>query len=273
MSALAACPVVVTVNVDVEQYDNSIAGKAGLFGRYSYGRYGAREGIWRILEVLKVEGVKATFFVVPSDAERHPTLVEAILSGDHEVAAQDRVVDPEKPAEAGRLELLGRARDTLKRLAGPAPKGWRSGNGLVSPEMLPELARLGFLYDSSFQDDDRPYVMDDGKGKRLVELPVFEYLMDATFYAGRHGQDRVRKAWFEEFAAMYEDGCYVNLTLHSRGDTGSARAVRARVVADFLNHVGKQPGVAFARADALAEAMLSAKGASEPFPAGKLVET
>lgn len=50
---IAPCPVTVSVNVDVESLDARNAGEAGLFGRYSYGRHGACEGLWRLLNVFR----------------------------------------------------------------------------------------------------------------------------------------------------------------------------------------------------------------------------
>lgn len=262
---IAACPVVVTVNVDVETLDAQAAGAAGLFGRYSYGRYGAREGLWRILNVLADAGVRATFFISADDAERHGPLVEAIVLGGHEVAAQGSPVSEKAPQGPADLGVIARAKAAVKAASGSEPKGWRTTNGLLTVEAITELSRQGFAYDSSFQDDDRPYAFDAGEGRVLAELPVWDYLTDAQFYAGRHSHQRVRKAWMEEFDAMYGAGAYIPLTLHSRGDSGSARGVRAQVVADFLAHVARRPGVRFYRADELA-ALVAATGRPEPIP-------
>ena len=81
----AGVPLVVSVNVDIETLDSERAGEAGLYGRYSYGRYGAREGFWRLSEVLKASAVKATFFLDPADARRNPEIVEAISADGHEI--------------------------------------------------------------------------------------------------------------------------------------------------------------------------------------------
>lgn len=260
---LANCPVVVTVNLELESRDARLAGAAGLFGRHSYGRYGAREGVWRLLETFRSEAVKATFFADAADTMRHRPLLEAILQDGHEVAVLGVVL-----AEAGseRLEALAEARDVLAVATGAAPLGWRAADGLVGPATLPELARLGFAYDSSFQDDDQPYVLADDSGRTLVELPVFEYLTDATFYGNLHSSERVRTVWREELAAMYAARSYIHLTLNARGDIGSARAVRAQVVADFIAQAARLPGAAFYRCDQLAKAWSAATTVTEPFP-------
>lgn len=246
-------PLVVSVNVDIETLDAERAGPAGLYGRYSYGRYGAREGIWRLLDVFRTEAVRATFFVDPADAARHPEVIEAIAGGDHEIALYGRAMSRLGGYdEAGRAALV-EGRDALAGLTGKAPSGWRSTNGLVVRETLLDLARAGFSYESSALDDDWPYLMvqDDLK---LVELPVAEYLRDATFYAGHHTHERVRKVWREEFDAIRSEGGYVHLVLHTRGDHGSGRADRARVVAEFLDRARRAPGVVPMRCDEIAAA-------------------
>lgn len=263
---LAPCPVTVSINVDVESVDAGTAGDAGLFGRYSYGRYGAREGLWRLLNVLRDVGVAATFFIDIEDAMRHPALVEAIAGDGHELAAQGTTVDAQSPLAPGDPDLPARAADLWLSLTGAPLKGWRSANGLIGVDTLRQLSRLGLHYDSSFEDDDRPYAFQDADGHGLVELPVFGYLADAPFYAAKHGPERVAKAWREEADALYDAGGYVHLRLHSRGDCGSARAVRARVVADFLTRLARRPGVGFYRCDALAALAMDDAAAKEPFP-------
>lgn len=248
-------PLVVSVNVDVESLDADRAGEAGLFGRFSYGRYGAREGIWRLLEVFRIEGVNVTFFVAPEDAARHPRLIEAIVEGGHELSVYGQAMDAGAPVAAGRIKA---EREQFAKDVGVEPQGWRSVDGLLTRDTLRHLASAGYVYDSSAMDDDWPYLMQDGK-LRLMELPIMEYLRDATFYAGHHTHRRVRKVWFEELAATYAEGGYVPLVLHSRGDHGSGRADRARIVSDFLNHAARLPGVSIMRCDQLAQSHAAAK--------------
>src|SRR5690606_31091947 len=115
------------------------------------------------------------------------------------------------------------------------------------------------------------YVMQED-GKALVELPVFDYLTDATFYTHRHTDARVRKAWAEEAHAQYCAGGYINLTIHSRGDIGSTRLGRVAMVGEFVRRISQQPGVAFDRAADLAEAWKAGHPARESFPAKRAAQ-
>jgi peptidoglycan/xylan/chitin deacetylase (PgdA/CDA1 family) len=265
MPAPPMIPAVVTVNVEVESHDVLLAGGAGLFGRYSYGRYGAREGVWRLLDAFRDERVPATFFVDADDALRHPYLVEAILAAGHEVA-QLGPRDIEEVSDPAVLrERLGSTRQTLASVMGVPPKGWRAAAGVMTAETLPLLAELGFAYDSSFQDDDHPYLFANPGGTRLAELPTFKYLTDTTFYSVRQPDATVRTAWFEELRAMYDERSYLALTVSSRGDIGSGRALRARIVRDWIHHAAAMPGVNFLSCRELVE--LKARDlTAEPFP-------
>ncbi|HLT98490.1 MAG TPA: polysaccharide deacetylase family protein [Burkholderiaceae bacterium] len=263
-TTIVDCPIVIGVNVDAESLDVENAGKGGLFGRHSYGRYGMREGVWRLLDEFARNAVKATFFFTPDDALRHPHAVEAILKDGHEIALRGKVKTD--PGGEPRLAWLEEERDALERATGTRPVGWRAINGLVTEATLPELARLGFLYDSSAQDDDQPYLMRNEEGATLVELPVFTYLTDASFYTHRHTDVRVAKAWAEEADAQYCAGGYINLTLHTRGDVGSTRLPRVAVVGDFIRKMADRPGVAFYRATDLAEKWCHGQYPAEPFP-------
>ncbi|MBI3068367.1 MAG: polysaccharide deacetylase family protein [Betaproteobacteria bacterium] len=240
------CGVVVTVNFDAESFDLHETTRDNLYGRFSYGRYGMRAGLWRLLDVLRAHALRATFFVPALDAGNNPRAVEAILADAHEVAARGYALEDHSKLDSAERETLERAHAALTKIAGEAPVGWRAPFGLLSSATLAHLIDLGYLYDSSFQDDDYPYIMQSAAGKQIVELPQFQFLDDSTLYAPRHSHTRVLKTWKEEFDAMYSEGTFVNLTLHCRGDFGSGRAIRARVVDEFLTYAGRHPGVFFA---------------------------
>lgn len=257
------CQTVISVNVDIDSRDAEAAGESGLYGRYSYGRYGAREGLWRLLELFADEDLAATFFVETGDAQRHPDLIEALCAAGHEIAPQSTVVSSDSPRGPADIDSIETVQSSWKELTGKAPAGWRASNGLLTKDVLDELARLGFLYDSSFEDDDALYVLETARGP-LVELPVFQFLNDATFYSRRHLPERARAAWLEEADALHADGGYIHLTLHLRGDVGSARAVRVNVVRDFIRNLNRKPGVQFMTCAQLAAGMDA--GAGEPVP-------
>lgn len=99
-----------------------------------------------------------------------------------------------------------------------------------------------------------------------MELPTFKYLTDGTFYHVRRTDETVRKTWAEEFAAMHAEGSYIALTVSSRGDFGSGRELRSRIVGDWIEHAARMPGIEVIRCDKLAERTRAAAPTPEPFP-------
>jgi peptidoglycan/xylan/chitin deacetylase (PgdA/CDA1 family) len=262
------CGVVVTVNLDAESVDLHEARKDNLYGRFSYGRYGMRAGVWRLLDVLRGQGIQATFFVPALDAENHPDVLQAILKDGHEIGARGYAFENHAKLGAQERDTLARAHEVLTRMTGQAPVGWRAPFGLLSLETFGYLTELGYQYDSSFQDDDYPYVVQMPSGKTLVELPASQVLDDAPFYEGRHPHNRVLKTWQEEFDALHGAGHFVNLTLHPRGDRGSGRASRAQVLDEFLTFIARRPGVHFATGRDMATWWKQAHPQTEPFGLG-----
>ena len=74
--------------VDVEEWFH-ICGVSGSFGEESWTKLPSRvvETTKRLLDLLDLRQVQATFFVLGSVADRYPDLVSCIRSGGHEVAS------------------------------------------------------------------------------------------------------------------------------------------------------------------------------------------
>jgi len=265
----AQCVVLVTVNFDADSVDLHECREENLYGRFSYGRYGMRAGLSRILEALSATGTQATFFIPGLDAERQPAQVEAVLAGGHEIGARGHAFEDFSALGEREPEVLERAHAALVKATGRAPAGFRAPRGLMSPATLSHLASMGYAYDATFEDDDWPYIVETGDGRELVEIPAFEPLRDSTFYEPRHSHMRVAKVWREEFDAQYAEGALVTLSIHPRGDYGSGRPPRARVVQDFIEYAAAKPGVTFMTCGALAAWWRGhQRGTLEPMPPG-----
>lgn len=260
------CAVFVSVNFDAEAFDLKSTTEDRLFGRFSYGRYGVRAGLPRLLGLFSRRGIPATVFITASDAKRHPDAVRALRDGGHEIAARGLDLSHLPGLKEKEHDALRECRDVLAKLAGEAPKGFRAPAGELSAGTLGHLAALGFTYDSSFQDDDFPYRM-SVSGKPVTEIPTVHALDDSLPFSARHTHARVMKIWKEEFDALYREGALVPLTLHLRGDVGSTRAARIAALQELLGYMASQPGVRFMSGAQIA-AHVAASGAApegDPF--------
>lgn len=151
------------------------------------GRFAPRCGTSRILKVLRAYDIKATFFTGGWDAERYPDTIRKILDDGHEVAAHGFAHEPfdrlDADDERRRLELTHRI---LTEHLGAPPRGWRAPGGSISERVPFIIKEMGYVYDSSFNNDDMPYTLRiDGKDTGLVELPFHWILDDAPLYAIR----------------------------------------------------------------------------------------
>jgi peptidoglycan/xylan/chitin deacetylase (PgdA/CDA1 family) len=250
---------VITVNFDGESFEQPLLPNEPLWGRYSFGRYGAQLGVHRILEVLERYAVRATYFIPGWDVERYPDAMEAIASAGHELAGRGYAnEDFSTLAADDQRGVLERSEAVFTRVFGQAPAGWRAPGGapaaggraalapvgsLMSAETRAILAERGYRYDSSYCDDDVPYVVANARGERLVELPQFTTATDAFYYQAHRSPFVVSAAWREDLSAVHEAGGLFNLALSPRGDWGSGRGVRIRAVADILQALHETPGV------------------------------
>jgi peptidoglycan/xylan/chitin deacetylase (PgdA/CDA1 family) len=213
-----------------------------LWGRYSHGRYGAQQGVDNLLELFDRYGVKATFFIAGWDAERYPRAMEAIASSGHEVAACGYLhEDFSKLSVEDQGAVLERSEAVLQKVFGRKPVGFRAPDRLLSRDTRSLLASRGYRYDSSYCDDDRPYVVELTDGQRLAELPIHEPWFDKPYYERHRTSRAFTESIVDEFDATYGVGGLFTLGLHPRGDYGSGRGLRVRALEPLLQAFQEHP--------------------------------
>lgn len=100
----------------------------------------------RILDALRREGVRATFFVLGKHAERHPELIERIVREGHELGNHGydhRILAFAGPAEVH--QQLHRTERILKSAGAPPPRVFRAPHGFRSPFVTRTARRLGYV--------------------------------------------------------------------------------------------------------------------------------
>jgi peptidoglycan/xylan/chitin deacetylase (PgdA/CDA1 family) len=221
----------VTVNVHGIGPEAASTPEAQLFGRDAHGRYTYRIGLARLLDYMEQIGIKATFFWPAVEAQRMPALLERCLKTGHEVASHGNAFEDHMTlSEAHEAELIERAHELLTRMCGSAPVGFRAPTGTLSFASIPILHRLGYLYDSSFLDDDAPYLLNEDGGPGMVELPFSEGLVDATHFRRRVTQDRAEAHLAQELDGLLGYSGYACLSIHPRADLGLARSSRLKIL-------------------------------------------
>lgn len=215
-------------------------------------QYGARTGIWNILEVLDKLNVNATFFVCGTTAEKYPDAVKAAAKAGHEIAGMSYQFDRIRTAHPDRER--GMVKKTVKVLAdigGVTIKGWRCPDYRVSPQTLDILSSEGFAWDSSLLNDDLPCLF-DCEGGKLIELPFTTSTADKTYvgypYPMRGGPDGLANVWQSEFDALYrESERATRFMILSIQTWATGRPANLRVLRQFIERVIARNDVQFAR--------------------------
>lgn len=211
----AGCVACITVDFDGPSVE--VGNRHLPIGARSHGRYAAKCGIPRYLDMLGELGIAATFFVPGYDAECHPEVVRQIAAAGFEVGAHGYLHEGWDVGDA-EPELLAKTHRILTDVIGEMPRGWRSPSGRKSSLTIRTLRSLGYVYDSSDKDTDLPtfpaldgVVLDD-----FVSLPNnTSSLDDFSFYrVSFTPAGEVALHWEQEFAAIHAEGGYFNLTVH-----------------------------------------------------------
>jgi peptidoglycan/xylan/chitin deacetylase (PgdA/CDA1 family) len=218
----ARCAVALSFDSDHETNELRDAGES--IGRLSQGQYGSRQGVPRILKLLKQHGVRATFFVPAVTALLYPGEQKRVVAEGHEVAIHGWIHERNSvlPRKAER-ELQNRAADVLEKITGVRPVGIRTPSWDFSPHTLAITKEMGLLYDSSLMADVDCYeLLMNGKPTGVVELPV-EWIRDDAVYFNMNRFAALRPytppegvfdIFKRELDAAWQEGGLFQLTMH-----------------------------------------------------------
>jgi peptidoglycan/xylan/chitin deacetylase (PgdA/CDA1 family) len=218
----ARCAVALSFDSDHETNELRDGGQS--IGRMSWGEYGSRVGVPRILELLARHDIHASFFVPAVSALLHPDEQRRVVAAGHEIGLHGWIHELNSVLpEAAERELHLRAAEVLERITGVRPVGMRTPSWDFSPATLKIQRELGLLYDSSLMADDDPYeLLDQGEPTGIVELPV-EWIRDDAVYFNMNRFQALRPytpppavldIFRREFDRAYADGGLFLLTMH-----------------------------------------------------------
>lgn len=130
---------VVLLSFDIEEFD--FPRERGVEISLDEGVKVSSVGLKRILDVLKAEGVKATFFTTGNFAHKAPELVKRIVAEGHELACHGVDHFEPKPTD------LAESKKIIEKVGGVKVFGYRQ------PRMqkidYKEMTKCGYKYDSS----------------------------------------------------------------------------------------------------------------------------
>ena len=218
-------------------------------------RFGPREGLWRITDMLDRLGIKGSFYVPSVVAELHPEILPALVSQGHEIGLHGHLHELVADTSQDEFEAaLDRSLQVFQSQVGIKPVGFRSPAWEMTGGMIAALKARGIRYDSSLMGYDHPYDIDE-----LPEIPVQWQIDDAIyfrFFGG--GADKwpplaaaqVEESWRDEFEAGRAYGQLFTLTVHP---WISGRAQRVAMLERLLTHITQDQTVWTATAAEIAQ--------------------
>ncbi|MER8441101.1 polysaccharide deacetylase [Mesorhizobium sp. M1312] len=212
------------ISFDVDHESNELRRGGRSLGRLSWGQYGSRRGMPRILELLRKYDVPASFFVPAVIAQLYSDEQRNIIGEGHEIGMHGWIheLNSELSAESER-SLMMRSADILEKITSKRPTGIRTPSWDYSDATLQIIREMGLTYDSSLMADDSCYeLLEDEEPTGVIELPVEWIRDDATYlWMTPDGSSRpdlslddVLSVFMREFEGAYEDADLFQLTLH-----------------------------------------------------------
>lgn len=232
-------------------------------------------GAERILALLKRYDIRATWFVPGHTVDTYPEICRRIHDAGHEIGHHGYLHEPPATLTAEEEDaVLGRGSDSIRRVTGAAPRGYRSPSWDLSPHSVGLLLGRGFRYDSSMMAlDDQPYrarqgdeigrdgTVRWGRQTRLIEIPVswslddfphFEYRRTESYLQpGLMHAEAVLDNWVADFRFMVENVEWGVLTYTFHPQV-VGRGHRMLALERLIQKVGELGGT-FSRMDEVAD--------------------
>ncbi|TIM41522.1 MAG: polysaccharide deacetylase [Mesorhizobium sp.] len=212
------------ISFDVDHESNELRRGGQSLCRLSWGQYGSRRGMPRVLELLRKFDVPASFFIPAVIAQLYPDEQRAVVGGGHEIGMHGWIheLNSELSVESER-SLMMRSADVLEKIASKRPTGIRTQSWDYSDATLQIIREMRLTYDTSLMADDSYYeLLEDEKPTGVIELPV-EWIRDDATYLWMSPDDSLRpnmsldailSVFIREFEGAYQDAELFQLTLH-----------------------------------------------------------
>jgi putative urate catabolism protein len=200
--------------------------------------YGARAGVWRILELFRTREIPLTAFAVGRALELNPKVGRALHEGRHEVAGHGwRWIDYREVPEDEERKHIRRTVETIERICGRRPVGWYTGRVSANTRRLIR-EEGGFLYSSDAYNDDLPYWLDGSPPHLVIPYTLVNndarYLLSDGFSSGADFLQLLEDA----FDTLWREGGdapkLMTVGLHGRI---SGHPARAMALSRFLDYV------------------------------------
>jgi peptidoglycan/xylan/chitin deacetylase (PgdA/CDA1 family) len=209
----------VALSFDSDHETNELRDGGLSIGRLSWGQYGARVGVPRILALLKKYNVRASFYVPAVAALLHEDEQRCVTAAGHEIGLHGWIHELNSALSyKEERELMLRSADTLEKITGLRPVGMRTPSWDFSPHTL----RI---------DEDCYELLLDDNPSGIIEVPV-EWIRDDAAYFLMNRFEALRPytppsdvldIFRREFDGACDTGGLFQLTMHPHIITARSR--------------------------------------------------
>ena len=201
--------------------------------------YGSRAGVWRILDLFRINNIPITVFGVAKALEQNPLFCEQIQKDNHEVCCHGlkwinyHVI----PKDIERTHMQ-EAIELQIKMCGSRPLGWYTGRTSENTRKL-VAEEGGFLYDSDDYSDDLPFWSKVESKPHLI-IPYTLDVNDMRFATnqGFNTSDHFFNYLMDTFNTLYNEGSthpkMMSIGLHCRliGRPGRFQSLKK-----FIEHI------------------------------------
>lgn len=170
--------------------------------------YGARVGVWRLMEILAKHGLRATCALNSEVCDEYPQIVEEggklgwewVAHGpSNSMFFTGMPEQEERPVIAATIERISQA-------TGARPRGWLGPALTETDNTLDLLAESGIEYVMDWANDELPYEMNTKNGN-ILSLPYTLEVGDIPVFLGQGSSGAVfHDVIVDQFDQLYEEG-------------------------------------------------------------------
>jgi len=185
---------------------------------YGWRDYGARVGIWRLIDTLDRYGLRASVLLNSDVCRQYPQIIEAGRQRDWAWLAHGKtnsILHADMTPAEERVFLKDIV-ETIAAATGKQPKGWM-GPGLTETFETPKILKdLGLSYVLDWCADDQPFPLNV---PGMISVPYSIELNDIALFVSKSlSGEEFYRAVVDQFDQLYEDsaqsGRVMALALH-----------------------------------------------------------
>jgi allantoinase len=169
--------------------------------------YGARVGIFRIMDALSSRDIRASATLNSEVCDAYPEIMEDAMALGWEFLGhnQSNTRPFHSTPPEGDRQLIRSALTRIERTTGRKPRGWL-GSGLQGTwDTIDYLAEEGLDYVCDWVNDDQPYLLNAG-GRQMVSLPYSTEINDLPQFRSGKSNEEFESMIRQQFDRLYMEG-------------------------------------------------------------------